>query len=96
MAAAVAFLTTDRGVTCSTSVTITSDGFKIETAVSESFEKWAGIFDILDVGNYVYVRLSQSRFLGIPRGSFATDAECDAFVALLRRRFDAARGRVPA
>lgn len=87
-----AFLTTDRSVTGSITLTFSDEGFTAETAVAKTYFKWAGLQSILVANGFIYLRISDTKFLGIPERALPDAPTAALFAASLRSRMDAAKG----
>jgi hypothetical protein len=86
-----AFLATDRIVVGSITLTFSDDGFTAENAIAKSQFKWTAARDILTSDSFVFLRFSDTRFLGIPKRAFSDAQTADRFADSLRSRLEAAK-----
>jgi hypothetical protein len=93
MAFLTAFLTSDHSIVGAMSVALTDDGFTAESPVGKTSFKWTGLHSILVADGFIYVRISDTKFLSIPERAFTAPAISAAFAATLRERMAAAKRR---
>lgn len=82
----MAFLTTDRTVTGSITLTFSDDGFSAEGAVGKTYFKWAALQSILVSSGFIYLRISDTKFLGVPKRAFPDAPAAERFAAWLGSR----------
>lgn len=59
-------------------------GLHEKTAVNESLHKWQGISDVSVLGTYLIITIEGSQYHIIPKRSFASDADFDRFVTMVK------------
>lgn len=87
----MAFLTTDRTVTGSITLTFSDEGFTAESAVGKTYFKWAALQSILVSNGFIFLRISDTKFLGVPKRAFPDAPTAERFAASLRSRVDVER-----
>ena len=81
-----AFLTTDRSVVGQIALTFSDDGFTAESPIGTTHFKWTALQSVLVANGFVYLRISDTKFLGIPQRAFADAKTTRLFASSLRSR----------
>ena len=87
-----AFVTTDRSVIGPIELTFAEDGFTAESPIGKTHFKWTALQSILVANGFVYLRISDTKFLGIPERAFADRSAARLFADSLRSRLEKAKG----
>jgi hypothetical protein len=86
-----AFLTTDRSVVGPLALTFADEGFTAESSIGKTHFKWTALQSILVANGFVYLRISDTKFLGIPQRAFVDAKTARLFATSLRRRLEGAK-----
>ena len=72
-------------------VTLSADGVRETSAVSESLTKWEGVHSVEANDTYVLIFLTELLVHVIPKRAFATQADADQFLSEALKHWNAAR-----
>ena len=91
MAFALSSSTAKTGVLGRHDFEIREDGLFESTPANEQLNRWAGITAVERTAAFIYVGINAYLFHVIPRRSFASQSEYDAFFEALRSRWQGAK-----